>query len=129
MLFIFFFFIQVMTCRPRSDLFINLPALRKLDNMLIVSIYLLFFAIIQLLISFIPIRKSSTVFMILNSGMSTKGFWHQTLTFQEHFKNHFNDKRRNGGFQFHESLPEVLPRSSTHSFSTKENPQTKFSRL
>lgn len=29
-------FIQVMTCRPRSDLCINLPALRKLDNMLIV---------------------------------------------------------------------------------------------
>ncbi|CAI0443394.1 unnamed protein product [Linum tenue] len=25
----------VMTCRPRSDLFINLPALRKLDNMLL----------------------------------------------------------------------------------------------
>lgn len=29
---------QVMSCRPRSDLFINLPALRKLDNMLLVSI-------------------------------------------------------------------------------------------
>ncbi|KAI3470801.1 hypothetical protein Pfo_027464 [Paulownia fortunei] len=27
--------LEVMTCRPRSDLFINLPALRKLDNMLI----------------------------------------------------------------------------------------------
>ncbi|CAN0837734.1 Rop guanine nucleotide exchange factor 5 [Linum grandiflorum] len=27
---------EVMTCRPRSDLFINLPALRKLDNMLLV---------------------------------------------------------------------------------------------
>lgn len=26
-----------MTCRPRSDLFMNLPALRKLDNMLLVS--------------------------------------------------------------------------------------------
>ncbi|XP_028779730.1 rop guanine nucleotide exchange factor 5 [Neltuma alba] len=26
--------LEVMTCRPRSDLFINLPALRKLDNML-----------------------------------------------------------------------------------------------
>ncbi|XP_042411726.1 rop guanine nucleotide exchange factor 7-like isoform X1 [Zingiber officinale] len=26
---------QVMTCRPRSDLYINLPALRKLDNMLL----------------------------------------------------------------------------------------------
>lgn len=30
------FGIQVMTCRPRSDLCINLPALRKLDNMLLV---------------------------------------------------------------------------------------------
>jgi hypothetical protein len=28
---------EVMTCRPRFDLFINLPALRKLDNMLLVS--------------------------------------------------------------------------------------------
>ncbi|XP_058109388.1 rop guanine nucleotide exchange factor 7-like [Magnolia sinica] len=27
--------LEVMTCRPRSDLYINLPALRKLDNMLI----------------------------------------------------------------------------------------------
>ncbi|KAF5752535.1 rop guanine nucleotide exchange factor 5 [Tripterygium wilfordii] len=27
--------LEVMTCRPRSDLFINLPALRKLDNMLV----------------------------------------------------------------------------------------------
>jgi hypothetical protein len=26
-----------MTSRPRSDLYINLPALRKLDNMLLVS--------------------------------------------------------------------------------------------
>lgn len=26
---------EVMTCRPRSDIFINLPALRKLDNMLL----------------------------------------------------------------------------------------------
>lgn len=37
---------QVMTCRPRADLCINLPALRKLDNMLIVRVnttfYLLF---------------------------------------------------------------------------------------
>jgi hypothetical protein len=28
-----------MTSRPRSDLFINLPALRKLDNMLLVSFF------------------------------------------------------------------------------------------
>ncbi|KAJ9160220.1 hypothetical protein P3X46_025641 [Hevea brasiliensis] len=27
--------LEIMTCRPRSDLFINLPALRKLDNMLL----------------------------------------------------------------------------------------------
>ncbi|XP_039174246.1 rop guanine nucleotide exchange factor 5 isoform X2 [Eucalyptus grandis] len=27
--------LEVMTCRPRADIFINLPALRKLDNMLI----------------------------------------------------------------------------------------------
>ncbi|KAI3508528.1 hypothetical protein L1887_23536 [Cichorium endivia] len=27
--------LEVMTCRPRSDIFINLPALRKLDNMLL----------------------------------------------------------------------------------------------
>ncbi|PON87617.1 PRONE domain containing protein [Trema orientale] len=27
--------LEVMTCRPRSDMFINLPALRKLDNMLL----------------------------------------------------------------------------------------------
>ncbi|KAL6977409.1 Rop guanine nucleotide exchange factor 5 [Sarracenia purpurea var. burkii] len=27
--------LEVMTCRPRSDLFINLPALRKLDSMLL----------------------------------------------------------------------------------------------
>ncbi|WOL02036.1 rop guanine nucleotide exchange factor 7-like [Canna indica] len=27
--------LEVMTCRPRPDLFINLPALRKLDNMLL----------------------------------------------------------------------------------------------
>ncbi|KAJ9175799.1 hypothetical protein P3X46_014314 [Hevea brasiliensis] len=27
--------LEVMTCRPRSDLFINLPALQKLDNMLL----------------------------------------------------------------------------------------------
>ncbi|XP_027334993.1 rop guanine nucleotide exchange factor 7-like isoform X2 [Abrus precatorius] len=26
--------LEVMTCRPRSDLYVNLPALRKLDNML-----------------------------------------------------------------------------------------------
>ncbi|KAK8993121.1 hypothetical protein V6N11_033225 [Hibiscus sabdariffa] len=26
---------EVMTCRPRSDLYVNLPALRKLDNMLL----------------------------------------------------------------------------------------------
>ncbi|GLT89113.1 hypothetical protein SLE2022_071110 [Rubroshorea leprosula] len=29
------FFLQVMACRPRSDIFINLPALHKLDNMLL----------------------------------------------------------------------------------------------
>ncbi|KNA07812.1 hypothetical protein SOVF_168440 [Spinacia oleracea] len=27
--------LEIMTCRPRTDIFINLPALRKLDNMLI----------------------------------------------------------------------------------------------
>ncbi|PSR93155.1 Rop guanine nucleotide exchange factor like [Actinidia chinensis var. chinensis] len=27
--------LEVMTCRPRSDIFINLPALRKLDNLLL----------------------------------------------------------------------------------------------
>ncbi|KAF4395665.1 hypothetical protein G4B88_013439 [Cannabis sativa] len=27
--------LEVMTCRPRSDMFMNLPALRKLDNMLL----------------------------------------------------------------------------------------------
>ncbi|XP_014494723.1 rop guanine nucleotide exchange factor 5 [Vigna radiata var. radiata] len=27
--------LEVMTCRPRTDIFINLPALRKLDNMLL----------------------------------------------------------------------------------------------
>ncbi|XP_061376346.1 rop guanine nucleotide exchange factor 7-like [Gastrolobium bilobum] len=27
--------LEVMTCRPRSDLYVNLPALRKLDNMLL----------------------------------------------------------------------------------------------
>ncbi|KAK7290080.1 hypothetical protein RIF29_04250 [Crotalaria pallida] len=27
--------VEVMTCRPRTDIFINLPALRKLDNMLL----------------------------------------------------------------------------------------------
>ncbi|KAK9668865.1 hypothetical protein RND81_13G092400 [Saponaria officinalis] len=27
--------LEVMTCRPRADLYVNLPALRKLDNMLI----------------------------------------------------------------------------------------------
>ncbi|XP_071734493.1 rop guanine nucleotide exchange factor 7-like [Rutidosis leptorrhynchoides] len=27
--------LEIMTCRPRSDIFINLPALRKLDNMLL----------------------------------------------------------------------------------------------
>ncbi|KAK4743144.1 hypothetical protein SAY87_001145 [Trapa incisa] len=27
--------LEVMTCRPRSDIFVNLPALRKLDNMLL----------------------------------------------------------------------------------------------
>ncbi|KAL5991665.1 Rop guanine nucleotide exchange factor 5 [Asimina triloba] len=27
--------LEVMTCRPRSDLYINIPALRKLDNMLL----------------------------------------------------------------------------------------------
>ncbi|MED6126132.1 Rop guanine nucleotide exchange factor 7 [Stylosanthes scabra] len=26
--------LEVMTCRPRTDIFINVPALRKLDNML-----------------------------------------------------------------------------------------------
>lgn len=30
--------LQVMTCRPRTDLYINLPALRKLDHMLIVRL-------------------------------------------------------------------------------------------
>lgn len=29
--------LEVMTCRPRSDIFMNLPALRKLDNLLLVS--------------------------------------------------------------------------------------------
>ncbi|KAI3799888.1 hypothetical protein L1987_35193 [Smallanthus sonchifolius] len=27
--------LEIMTCRPRSDIFVNLPALRKLDNMLL----------------------------------------------------------------------------------------------
>lgn len=31
---------QVMVSRPRSDLSINLPALRKLDNMLLVSSFI-----------------------------------------------------------------------------------------
>ena len=33
------FTFQVMSCRQRSDLFIDLPALRKLDNMLLVRSY------------------------------------------------------------------------------------------
>ncbi|PPS05799.1 hypothetical protein GOBAR_AA14858 [Gossypium barbadense] len=33
--------LEVMTCRPRSDIFINLPALRKLDNMLLNMLALL----------------------------------------------------------------------------------------
>ncbi|RZC94125.1 hypothetical protein C5167_016820 [Papaver somniferum] len=32
------FMTQVMTCRPRSDIFINLPALCKMDNMLLVRL-------------------------------------------------------------------------------------------
>lgn len=35
--------LEVMTSRPRADLFINLPALRKLDNMLIVRIFFVLF--------------------------------------------------------------------------------------
>lgn len=31
--------LEVMTCRPRSDIFMNLPALRKLDTMLLVSVH------------------------------------------------------------------------------------------
>lgn len=42
----FTFVAQVMTCRPRSDIFINLPALRKLDNMLLVRFNLAFLNIL-----------------------------------------------------------------------------------
>ncbi|XP_058751782.1 rop guanine nucleotide exchange factor 7-like isoform X2 [Vicia villosa] len=38
---------EVMTCRPRSDLYINLPALRKLDNMLLVRLFYIFCTLIQ----------------------------------------------------------------------------------
>lgn len=41
----FFLVIQIMTSRPRSDLYINLPALRKLDNMLLVRFHLQLFLI------------------------------------------------------------------------------------
>ena len=37
-MFVIWCILQVMTCRPRADIFTNLPALRKLDNMLLVSI-------------------------------------------------------------------------------------------
>lgn len=40
--------LEVMTSRPRADLFINLPALRKLDNMLIVRISLSYFLTVLL---------------------------------------------------------------------------------
>lgn len=48
LLFHHFCIVQVMTCRPRADLFINLPALRKLDNMLIVRAILALFVTSQL---------------------------------------------------------------------------------
>ncbi|KAJ9541784.1 hypothetical protein OSB04_028290 [Centaurea solstitialis] len=47
--------LEIMTCRPRSDIFVNLPALRKLDNMLL-----------ELLDSF-----TSTEFWYVDKGITT----------------------------------------------------------
>ncbi|KAI3721257.1 hypothetical protein L2E82_32263 [Cichorium intybus] len=47
--------LEIMTCRPRSDIFVNLPALRKLDNMLL-----------EILDSF-----TSTEFWYVDKGITT----------------------------------------------------------
>ncbi|KAL4576321.1 hypothetical protein LXL04_012413 [Taraxacum kok-saghyz] len=60
--------LEIMTCRPRSDIFVNLPALRKLDNMLL-----------AILDSF-----TSTEFWYVDKGITTpEPTFHKPLQRQE----------------------------------------------
>lgn len=64
-----FYMNQVMTCRPRSDLYVNLPALRKLDNMLLVS------SCGCIIYNFGMNFKEVGQWVILNFGLLTGNTW------------------------------------------------------
>jgi hypothetical protein len=87
--------LEIMTCRPRSDLYVNLPALRKLDNMLL-----------------IVLRRQSF-------GMLTKESWHTNQQRTDHLlsENLFRDKKTNGGFLFHGFHQEVYKKTQENSCS------------
>jgi hypothetical protein len=68
-----------MTCRPRSDIFINLPALRKLDNMLLVSICIQFFHFMLVIVIAINPRFLYTFFPLLQEildSCTAMEFWY-----------------------------------------------------
>lgn len=56
---------QVMSCQPRSDLFINLPALQKLDNMLLVRDIYLSVSLIYLFIKNLAAMDIYLIYCIL----------------------------------------------------------------
>ena len=104
-----------MASAPRSDIYINLPALQKLDMMLIVRQplfaksctlfseerwFLLGIAYKNINFSFFD-RKYWIVSKIQNSGMQNKGACQGIQFVQAHFESLLRGKKRNGGCLFH----------------------------
>uniref|UniRef100_A0A453FXJ0 PRONE domain-containing protein n=1 Tax=Aegilops tauschii subsp. strangulata TaxID=200361 RepID=A0A453FXJ0_AEGTS len=105
--------LEIMTSRPRSDLYINLPALRKLDHMLLVS----------------SPRKSWTASGTLNFGTSTKGYARRTATAQPRSGRPSTAATTNGGCRCPGCHPGASATRRGSSCSTSATVRTRSSRL
>lgn len=117
----------MMISRPRSDIYINLPALQKLDAMLIVrldscvkksshSLKKQCFSQSLKYMNFVLGRKCLIVFKIQSSGMQNKGVFRRSQLVQHQHQDHLEGlvcsvMRKNGGCRFHVFIQVASPRS------------------
>jgi hypothetical protein len=129
-----------MESRPRSDIYINLPALTKLDAMLIVWKAFFCKGLEQTLFSFhchifiitwiLLDRKYWIVSKIENFGMQNKEACHRIQLVRAHFAELlFSAKRRSGGCQSHASHMMVSLRSRGSTCDTNVTVHIKFTKL
>jgi len=119
---------QIMTTRPRSDLYINLPALRKLDHMLLVSFFWTVDSL-QLIEKFSSLiapysdRKSWKASETQSSGMLSKVLLHQIATALRPLVWLFTAVMRNGGSQCLACLPVNKEAAPAQTWLCKPNPE------